>query len=303
MSQRLNVLKTYKLFIDGAFPRSESGRTRPALAHSGEVVAHVSHASRKDLREAVEAARRAADRWAAATAYNRGQILYRIAEMMEGKRHELAEAIDATRAAKRPRESLTSQAEVTLSIDRVVHYAGWADKYAQVLGCNNPVSGPYYNFSICEPTGVVACVCPDDPPLLALISLLAPVIAAGNTAVVLAGELHPLPAAVLGEVCATSDVPPGVVNILTAPRDELLSFIAQHRDIDAVHAGGLSPAHAQLLSAGAAENLKRVTIQRAAPDAKKQAHAPDWADPHACESPWWIEPFVEIKTIWHPASA
>lgn len=300
MSQRLTVLKTYKLFIGGAFPRSESGRSRPALSPSGGVVAHVSHASRKDLREAVEAARRAADRWAAATAYNRGQVLYRIAEMMEGKRAELAEAIDATRAAQR--RGLSAQAEVTAAIDRVVHYAGWADKYAQVLGCNNPVSGPYYNFSICEPTGVVACVCPDEPPLLALVSLLAPVLAGGNTAVVVAGEQHPLPAAVLGEVCATSDVPAGVVNILTAPREELLPFVAQHRDIDAVHAGGITDEHAEILAAGTAENLKRVTIRRGAGAAGNAAPI-DWSDTHACESPWWIEPFVEIKTVWHPASA
>jgi acyl-CoA reductase-like NAD-dependent aldehyde dehydrogenase len=299
---RIPVLKTYKLLINGAFPRSESGRSLPVLDKKGNVVAHVAHASRKDLRDSVEAARAAQPKWAGATAYNRGQVLYRLAEMMEGKRGELAEALASVAPARAPRAakaarpsslraSVPAPLEVTLSIDRVVHYAGWADKHGQVLGCNNPVAGPFYNFTSPEPTGVVACVAPDEAPLLALVSLIAPVLCSGNTVVALASETNPIPSMILAEAVATSDLPAGVLNHLTGPREELLPHIAPHRDIDAVHGANLTPDECKLLRSGAAENLKRVTLRDNV----------DWRD-EACNSPWWIEPFVEFKTMWHPVS-
>ncbi|MFN7020123.1 MAG: aldehyde dehydrogenase family protein, partial [Phycisphaerales bacterium] len=290
---------TYKLFIDGKFPRSESGRSLAVKRAEGSVFAHLCHASRKDLRDAVVAARKALPGWTGATAYLRGQILYRIAEMMEGKRAELAGAIDVVARSSRKGAStkgkgaLTSpEAEVAAAIDRVVAFAGWADKYAQVLGCNNAVAGPYYNFTVPEPTGVVAAVAPDSPALLGLISLVAPAVCAGNTVVVLAGEANPVPGAVLGEVIATSDVPAGVVNILTGTRAELVPVISGHRDVDAVHAAGVGDEHARVLREGAAENVKRVCIRAGV----------DWFDADECGSPWWIEPLVEMKTIWHPSA-
>ena len=290
---RLDVLKTYKLYIDGQFPRSESGRTLEVKDAKGGTLAHVARGSRKDLRDAVEAARKAQTGWAGATAYLRAQIMYRMAEMMEGKRAEFASALAAVggKPAK-GRAKASKPDEVSAAIDRLVHYAGWADKYAQVLGCNNPVSGPYYNFTITEPTGVVAVVAPDESPLLALVSLLAPAVCAGNTVVAVASAANPIPAAILGEVFATSDVPPGVINILTGDRAELIPFIAGHRDIDAVHAANLDAAQATTLREGAAENIKRVTTRDGV----------DWLDTNQCQSPWWIEPFVEMKTVWHPAS-
>jgi acyl-CoA reductase-like NAD-dependent aldehyde dehydrogenase len=318
---RIQVSKTYKLFINGAFPRTESGRSWPIAGKSGETFAHLCLASRKDLRDAVEAARAAQSKWQAATAYNRGQILYRMAEMMEGKRDELAEAISAVahgplaqaratsakRTASRSARtssptsklslsvssSLSPAAEVAASIDRLVYYAGWCDKYAQILGCHNPVAGPYYNFTIPEATGVVGVIAPDQLPLLGLISLLAPALVPGNSTVVIASNTNPVPAAVLGEVFATSDLPAGIVNILTGKRDELLSHLAPHRDVDAVVAAGMSPAEAQQLREGVAENLKRVQIHDLA------AIAPG-EQGHSLEH---IRPTVEFKTIWHPALA
>lgn len=279
MSERLPVTKTYKLYVGGKFIRSESGRTTPVPDAAG--AAHVSRASRKDLRLGVEAARRAQAGWASATAYLRGQVLYRLAEMLEGRRSEFALAIGAG-----------GEREVDASIDRVIHFAGWTDKFGQVLGGTNAVAGPYHNFTVPEPSGVVGVICPDEAPLLGLASLVGPVLAAGNACVVLASPSNPLPAALLGEALATSDLPPGVANILTGVRDELVPHYASHRAIDAVHAAGLSEAQAEALRAGAAENLKRVTIRRVA----------DWFDDEACEGPWWIEPFVEHKTIWHPSA-
>lgn len=357
MTERLEVSKTYKLFIDGKFPRSESGRTialmREAIntpirsraknadsatpggtdgsggAATANVIAHVCRASRKDLRDAVVAARKAQPGWANATAYLRGQILYRMAEMLEGKRDEFVTALAETGSqsarpaikAKATRHSKTTGTpdtlslalrEVQTSIDRLVHYAGWADKYAQVLGCNNPVAGPFYNFTVPEPTGVVAVVSPDSPGLLGMISLLAPAICSGNAAVVLAGEGNAgsLAGVLFAEVCATSDVPAGVVNILTGLREELVLVISSHRDIDAVHAGGVSIAHAGVLREGAAENLKRVVIRGEGDPTRltlsaKNANASagfDWFDNAHCESAWWIEPLVNMKTIWHPAA-
>jgi acyl-CoA reductase-like NAD-dependent aldehyde dehydrogenase len=293
MTDRLDVLKTYKLFIDGKFPRSESGRSLPVNDRRGALYAHLCLASRKDLRDAVEAARKAQTGWAAATAYNRGQILYRMAEMMEGRRSEFVAALDVCDTkGGRSKASMTSNDEVKASVDRLVCYAGWADKYAQVLGCNNPVSGPFYNFTVPEPAGVIAVVAPDTPALLGLISLLAPAIVSGNTAVVISGESNPIPAALIGEVFATSDLPPGVVNILTGLRAELLSHVSTHRDIDGVHAAGVSSQHAAMLRTGVAENLKRVKLIEEA----------DYADSKWWGSAWRIEPFVEMKTMWHPAS-
>lgn len=304
MYTRLEVSKTYKLFIDGKFPRSESGRTVAVTDPRGRVVAHVCHASRKDLRDAVSAARKTLPGWRGATAYLRGQILYRMAEMMEGKRGELAAALvvggEKPAAAKR---------EVAATIDRLVAYAGWADKFAQVLGCNNAVAGPYYNFTVPEPTGVVAVVAPDAPGLLGLVSLCAPALCAGNAVVAVVGADggQPIAAAVLAEVFATSDLPGGVLNLLTGTRDELVPVIAGHRDIDAVLAAGVSADQARVLREGAAENVKRVKVLGHTAPGNKGARVTrgevDWFDAAACESPWWIEPVVEMKTIWHPSAA
>lgn len=293
MGERLDVLKTYKLFIGGQFPRSESGRSVVATGARGQPVAHVSKASRKDLRDAVEAARAAQGKWAGMTAYNRGQVVYRMAEMLEGKRGEFERALVARGRGKGRASGATGEAEA--AVDRLVHYAGWADKYPQVLGCNNPVAGPHYNFTIPEPMGVVVVVPDDGAPLLSLVSLLAPAMVGGNACVVVAGEASPLAASMFGEVCATSDVPGGVVNILTGDRAELLPHVATHREVDAVHAGNVSAAEAGLLRGGAAENLKRVVLQGL-------ERRVDWRDGKACESPWWIEGLVEMKTIWHPSA-
>ena len=260
--KRLPVQKTYKLFIGGAFPRSESGRT---LVAEG---ANVARASRKDLRDAVRIARQAGVGWAKATAHNRGQVLYRIAEMMETRRAELASVA-------------SSKAEVDRAIDRVVWYAGWADKIAQVVGTANPVAGPYFNFTVPEPTGVVGILAPE-PPLLGLLSRLAPVIVGGNTAVVIASEAHPLVAIELAECLATADVPAGVVNILTGLRKELAPWLASHMDVAALDLTGGDGDAAELERLGA-ENVKRVV--RGKPDG---------------QSPYDITAFLELKTVWHP---
>ncbi len=321
---RIQVTKTHKLFINGQFPRTESGRSWPITTKSGDTYAHLCLASRKDLRDAVEAARAAQPKWQAATAYNRGQVLYRMAEMMEGKRDELAEAIEAvsdvnaksakgskekkTRVSSRTTSSLRHSItpllprdEVSASIDRLVYYAGWCDKFAQVLGCHNPVAGPYYNFTIPEPTGVVAILAPDEAPMLGLISLLAPALVPGNSTVVIASNKNPVPAAVLGEVFATSDLPAGIVNILTAKREELMPHLAPHRDIDAITAAGMNQTETQQLREGVAENLKRVWI---ADDSLNSLQARDaaWND-ESSQGIEWIKPTIEFKTIWHPALA
>jgi len=289
MTDRIAVTKTYKLYINGAFPRSESGRTIPVLDKKDRLYCYVCRASRKDLRNAVEAADKAKNAWANRTAYNRGQILYRMAEMLEGKIDEFAHAIALTgdggvRNAKK---------EIEASIDRLIAYGGWADKYAQILGCNNPVAGPFYNFTIPNPTGVVGVITPDEQPLLGLISLIASVLCSGNTIVVLGSDAHPLASAILGEVCATSDVPIGVINILTGDRAELVSHFAEHRGISSIHAANLSKDEAECLRLGTCENVKRVHIRNIKSD--------QWYDTLDMHSPWWIEPFVEMKTIWHPA--
>lgn len=286
MTERIEILKTYKLFINGALPRSESGRTTPVLDSAGRVIAHVSRASRKDLRDAVSAARAAAPKWRNATAYLRGQILYRLAEMMEGKKSELAHALAAA-----PRHAALGDAtaEVEASIDAVICFAGWADKHAQVLGCANPVAGPYHNFTVPEPVGVVGLIVAGDQPLLSAASLLAAALCTSNAVVLLPDEHAQIAACVLAEACATADIPAGVVNILTASHNELVPHFAEHAGIDAVVSVGLPPQHVTELRAGIAGSLKRVhhfndvTVLTRGPDA--------------------IEPFVEFKTMWHPAGA
>ena len=260
---RLAVRKTYKLFIGGAFPRSESGRTYEAEGQN------VALASRKDARDAVVAARKAQPGWAAATAYNRGQVLYRVAEMMEARTADLAAVCSGKK-------------EVEAAIDRVVWYAGWADKLAQVIGSSNPVSGPYFNFSIPEPTGVVALLGPEEPPLGGLVSRLAPILVGGNAVVAVASEAHPLAAIELAEAIATSDVPGGVVNILTGRSAELAPILAGHMDVNALDLTGANGDSAALERL-AADNVKRVVHG----DVTEQ-------------SPWTIASFLEIKTVWHP---
>jgi acyl-CoA reductase-like NAD-dependent aldehyde dehydrogenase len=284
MTTRLPVPKTYKLFIGGKFPRSESGRSMPVHDTGSALVAHCCRASRKDLRDAVEAARAAQAAWADATAYLRGQVLYRLAEMLEGKRAELTTAIGGADAAR----------EVDAAIDRTVAMAGWPDKIGQVLGTANAVAGPYHNFTIPEPTGVVGVVCPDERPLLGLLTLTLPAIATGNAVVALASATNPIPAMVLAEAIATSDLPGSVVNILTGDRPELVPQFSAHREIAALHAANLPAEQAAALRAGAAENLKRVTLHGIDADA--------WFDPGRCEQPWMLEPFLEMKTVWHPSA-
>ena len=260
---RLPVKKTYKLYIGGEFPRSESGRTYEAEGRN------VARASRKDLRDAVVAARAAQPKWAGATAYNRGQVLYRIAEMMEARTAEFAEFAGGTD-------------EVERAIDRWVWYAGFADKLAQTLGSANAVAGPYFNFTVPEPTGVVGIVAPDEPPLLGLVSRIAPALVGGNAVVALASETRPLVAIELAEVLATSDVPGGVVNLLTGHRAELAPWLASHMDVNAIDLTGAEGLRADLEQA-AAENVKRVV--HGSPDS---------------QSLWEISAFLELKTVWHP---
>ena len=281
MSQRLPIIKTYKLAIGGKFPRTESGRTIEVHDASQNLVAHVCLGSRKDLRAAVEAASKAQPGWASATAYLRGQVLYRLAEMIEGKRLELAHAIGEG-----------GEHEVDTAIDRVVHFAGWTDKYAQVMGGTNPVAGPYHNFTIPFAMGAVGVIAPDSPSLLGLISLMIPVIASGNACVALASETNPVPAMILSEAIATSDLPGGVINLLSGYRDELVEHFSSHRELIGIHAAGVSPEHKALLKLGSADNLKRVTVRDGV----------DFFDDDQCEGPGWIDPFIEFKTIWHPSA-
>lgn len=290
MTTRLDVVKTCKLFIGGAFPRTESGRSMPLHDTKDRVIAHACVASRKDMRNAVEAARKAAPGWENATAYLRGQILYRMAEMLEGRREEFTSAIRNTSGVTPAK----ARREVEASIDRLVRFAGWSDKYQQVLGCQNPVAGPFYNFTVPQPTGITAVFAPDTPSLLGLVTLLAAPLSAGCTVVAVASESHPLPGVLLSEICATSDVPPGVVNLLTGQRTELLEPVARHREIAAVLAANLTAGQRTTLQECAADNLKRV-------HQVKHTEA-QWEDDDLVASPWNIEPFVESKTIWHPSS-
>src|SRR5580692_10909955 len=275
MSTRLDIKKTYKLFIGGKFPRSESGRYLPAKSAKGEHLDNVSHASRKDFRDAVVAARAAFDGWAKATAYNRGQILYRAAEMLQNRAGELANEIGRSTGVS----AAKAKREVTLAVDRLVHFAGWTDKYPQVFGSVNPVASPHFNFTTPEPTGVVVVLAPDEPSLLALVSLVAPVILSGNTAVVVASEAFPLPVATFAEILATSDLPGGVVNLLTGKRTELVPHIAEHMDVNAIVDGVGDAAISLRLRAGMATNLKRY--------ANHSLGAADWFSAKG-EEPYWI---------------
>jgi acyl-CoA reductase-like NAD-dependent aldehyde dehydrogenase len=279
------VRKTYKLFIGGAFPRSESGRSYTVTSTKGEFLANAALASRKDVRDAVVAARKAFSGWSRATAYNRGQILYRIAEMLEGRRDQFIDEVKASEAVRSPQ----AEALVDAAIDRWVWYAGWSDKIAQVYGSANPVAGPFFNLTTPEPTGVVGVLAPADSSLLGLVSVVAPVIVTGNTCVVLASENAPLPAVTLAEVLATSDLPGGVVNILTGRVAETAPGLASHMDVNAIDLTG-SPDQqlATEWEIAAAENLKRVVRPRP---------AEDWATDPGLER---MLVFLEPKTVWHP---
>jgi acyl-CoA reductase-like NAD-dependent aldehyde dehydrogenase len=283
LAGRLGVRKTYKLFIGGAFPRSESARSYPVSGTDGGLLAHAARASRKDARDAVTAARAAVAKWSGATAYNRGQVLYRVAEMLEGRAAQFVAEVTAGEGL----ENQKSERVVADAIDRWVWYAGWPDKVAQVAGAANPVAGPYFNFSVPEPTGVVAVVAPAESSLLGLVSVLAPVIATGNAAVVVASERRPLPAVTLAEVLATSDVPAGVVNVLTGFTAELAPVLAGHMDVNAIDLTGVEPAARPGLEELAAENVKRVFA--GAED--------DWA---AAPGTGRLLAFLETKTVWHP---
>ena len=280
---RLAVRKTYKLFIGGAFPRSESGRSYPVNDAKGNFLANAAKASRKDARDAVVAARKAFSGWSRATAYNRGQILYRVAEMLEGRRAQFVDEVKATGLGR-----TAASAHVDAAIDRWVWYAGWSDKITSVYGAANPVAGPYFNLSTPEPTGVVAVIAPPADPLLGLVSVIAPVIVTGNTCVVVAAEQAPLPAITLAEVLATSDLPGGVVNLLTGQRSELAPWLASHMDVNAIDLTGITdPDLALTCEQEATANLKRV----------RRPATPDWtADPGTDR----LTSFLEVKTVWHP---
>jgi acyl-CoA reductase-like NAD-dependent aldehyde dehydrogenase len=287
MSTRLDVKKTYKLYIGGKFPRSESGRYLPAKSATGGHLDNFAHASRKDFRDAVVAARTAVGSWSKATAYNRGQILYRAAEMLQNRAGELVNEIARSTGAGAAR----AKREVTLAIDRLVYFAGWTDKYQQIFGSVNPVATSHFDFTTPEPTGVVVVLAPDEPSLLALVSLVAPVILSGNAAIVVSSEKFPLPAATFAEILATSDLPGGVVNILTGKRAELISHIAGHLDVNAVVDGVGNAELSAKLQAGTAINLKRYS--------KHSLEPAGWSTTQA-ENPYWILDTVEFKTAWHP---
>jgi acyl-CoA reductase-like NAD-dependent aldehyde dehydrogenase len=290
---RIGVRKTYKLYIGGAFPRTESGRAYEVFGAKGELLANASRGTRKDIREAVRAARKAQPGWASKTAYNRSQILYRIAELMEGRRDQFVAELMAAEGVGRARAARL----VDASIDRWVWYAGWADKYPQLIGTVNPVAGSYFNFSVPEPTGVVGIIAPEESSLLGLVSRLAPAIVSGNAAVVLSSETRPLAAVTLTEVLATSDVPGGVVNLITGLRRELVGHLASHMDVNALDAFGAAPDQAATLEEAAVENVKRFVRPPAAGLARY-----DWLS-DAAQSPYLIGEFVEIKTVWHPIGA
>jgi acyl-CoA reductase-like NAD-dependent aldehyde dehydrogenase len=275
---RIDVRKTYKLYIGGAFPRSESGHSYEVTDSKGKFVANAALASRKDVRDAVVAARKAFGSWSSRTAYNRGQILYRIAEVMEDRRPQFEEAVRQSEGVS----AAVARAQVDAAVDRLVWYAGWADKLAQVIGNANPVAGPFFNHTAPEPTGVVGVLAPQSSSLLGLVSVVAPVIVTGNVAVVVSSYSRPLPAVTFAEVLATSDVPGGVVNVLTGHRAELAPVLAAHMDVNAIDVTGADGATADL-EREAARNVKRVV--RGEPDA---------------QSPWEIASFLELKTVWHP---
>ncbi|HZV26449.1 MAG TPA: aldehyde dehydrogenase family protein [Acidothermaceae bacterium] len=284
-ADRIGVRKTYKLYIGGAFPRSESGRSYPVTNHHGDFAANAALASRKDARDAVVAARAAFGGWSRATAYNRGQVLYRVAEVMEGRRDQFVTEVHEAEGGKVD----AAAAAVDAAVDRVVWYAGWTDKVAQVVGAANPVAGPFFDFSVPEPTGIVAIVAPATSSLLGLVSVLMPAIATGNTTVVLASELRPLPAITLTEVLATSDLPGGVVNMLTGRVAEVAPWLASHADVNGLDLSGAPLTQWRDLEMAAADNLKRVRR----PDDVE----PDWSRDPGTDR---LTTFLETKTVWHP---
>ncbi|MFD3330717.1 aldehyde dehydrogenase family protein [Streptomyces sp. NPDC058701] len=286
-STRLSVFKTYKLYVGGKFPRSESGRVYEVTDSKGKWLANAPLSSRKDARDAVVAARKAFGGWSGATAYNRGQILYRVAEMLEGRREQFVREVGEAEGLSKSKAA----AVVDAAIDRWVWYAGWTDKIGQLVGGANPVAGPFFNLSTPEPTGVVTVVAPQDSSFLGLVSVIAPVIATGNTAVVIASEKSPLPALSLGEVLATSDLPGGVVNILSGKAAEMGPHLASHQDVNAIDLAGAGAELAKELEIAAADNLKRVL---------RPQPVDDWtADPGTAR----MTPFLETKTVWHPTGS
>jgi acyl-CoA reductase-like NAD-dependent aldehyde dehydrogenase len=286
-AERIDVRKTYKLYIGGAFPRSESGRTYVVNDSTGTFIANAAAASRKDARDAVQAARKAFPGWAARTPYNRGQVVYRVAEVLEGRRAQLADDVSRSEGLGRR----DAEAVVDETVDRLVWYAGWADKIGQVVGGTNPVAAPYFNFSVPEPTGVVAALAPQRSSLLGLVSVLAPVVVTGNTLVVTASHERPVPAVTLAEVLATSDVPAGVVNLLTGAVADTAPTLAAHMDVNAIDLTGSAgdAEQARSLEEAAAENLKRVL--------RAPATEPDW---HLAPGLERLTAFLETKTVWHP---
>jgi acyl-CoA reductase-like NAD-dependent aldehyde dehydrogenase len=288
---RIPVRKTYKLYVGGQFPRSESGRSYVVRAPDGTPLANAVRSSKKDVRDAVRTARGAVGGWAGKTAMNRGQVLYRVAELMEGRRAQFVEEV----AVAEGLTAAAAAAQVDRSIDRWVWYAGWADKITQLLGTVNPVGAPYFNFSIPEPTGVVGVVAPDGSSLLGLVSRVAPAVVGGNAVVALASETRPLPAVTLGEVLATSDVPAGVINILTGLRRELVPVLASHMDVNAIDTWGVPRDMRAAVEVQAVENVKRLARPPRGVDDRF-----DWLDDRRAQRPEWIASYLEIKTIWHP---
>ena len=289
---RVVVRKTYKLYIGGAFPRSESGRSYVVNAADGTPLANAVRSSRKDLRDAVRAARGAYPGWADRTAMNRGQVLYRVAELMEGRRDQFVAEVAQAEGLRADR----AREVVDRAIDRWVWYAGWADKIAQVLGSSNPVASDFFNFTIPEPTGIVGIVAPEASSLLGLVSRLAPPLVAGNSVVVLTSESRPLPAISLTEVLATSDVPAGVVNVLTGRKRELVPVLANHADVDTIDVWGVPDDLRTDVELAAAESIKRI-VRRPAGTTDARF---DWLDDRASERPEWIAAYLEMKTVWHP---
>ncbi len=283
MSERLEVRKTYKLYVGGEFPRSESGRVFEVTAANGEFMTNMAKASRKDARDAVLAARKGFHSWSSATAYNRGQVMYRIAEVMEGRRAQFADELQLLGGGSLKKARL----EVEQAIDRMVWYAGWADKLTQVVGTANPVAGPYFNFSIPEPTGVVVSAAPSAPALLGLVNALAPIIVSGNAAIIVASETQPIVAITMAEVLDSSDVPAGAVNILTGSVAEILPWLASHADVNALDLSAVADAElATELEREAADTLKRVLRTSGPADQTPSLQQ--------------MTAFLEIKTVWHP---
>ena len=284
---RLNVRKTYKLYINGEFPRTESGRSYAVTGKGGELLANASRGSRKDLRNAVAAARKAQGGWGGKTAYNRGQILYRIAEVCEARAAELADEL-----RQQGSTAADARKEVDSVIDRWVYYAGWSDKYTQLFGSVNPVAGPYYNFTVPEPTGVIAVIAPEQPALLGLVSRIAPALVGGNTVVAVTSESRPLASITMGEVFQTSDVPAGVINLVSGLKTELVPWLASHMDVNALDTTGVAPDAIANVHKAAAENVKRVV--------HFDGEGIGWNDGRRSQGPYAIFDFQESKTVWHP---